>query len=428
VRYADWGPDGKELMVERAVSGKHRIELPIGKVVYESSIRIDSPRVSRDGKLVAFFQGDALGDIAIRVVDRAGKVRTVQHVTDWWNLAWSPDGSEIWYSAPEPGSAPGIASFQAVSLAGKRRLLLRIPGTPELHDVAPDGRVLFGQTHLRWQTDGIAPGETSPRELTWLDGSTVRDLTADGKSILLQEDGEGGGPNQSIYLRSMGGEPATLIGEGTAHAMSADGKWVLTSVSGQFGKLILLPTGAGSPRALDLEGVPGGASGGLFLPDGKRLLVESRPSEGSSRVYVVSVDGDKPRPIAPAGFRMTPFGNPVSPGADRVALVDRNEMSYLVSTDGGAPALIAGLEPGEFPIQWSGDGRYLYVQRGGGLPARIWRVELATGRRELFREISPADPNGVFSVEHIFVTPDGRGVAYSYRHNLSDLYLMSGLK
>ena len=428
VRYADWGSDGKELMVERRVSGKHRIELPIGTVLYESSIRMESPRVSRDGKRVAFFQGDALGDIAIRVVDRAGKVVTIQHIADWWNLAWSPDGSEIWYSAPEPGSAPGIASFQAVSLAGKRRLLLRIPGTPELQDVAPDGRVLFGQTHLRWQTDGIAPGETAPRELTWLDGSTVRDITPDGKFILMQEDAEGGGPNQSIYLRSMGGEPPTLIGEGIAHALSPDGKWVLANVPGQLGKLILLPTGPGSPRPVDLAGVPAGVAAGLFFPDGKRLLVESHPSEGPSRVYVVPLDGEKTRPIAPAGFAMPPFGNPVSPSGDRVALVGAGEVSYLVPTDGGAPAPIAGLEPGEFPIQWSGDAGFVYVHRGGAPPARVWRVELATGRRELLREISPADRAGVFSIERIFLTPDGRGIAYCYRHNLSDLYLVRGLK
>ena len=70
----------------------------------------------------------------------------------------------------------------------------------------------------------------------------------------------------------------------------------------------------------------------------------------------------------------------------------------------------------------------MYVHRGGAPPARVWRVELATGRRELFREISPADRAGVFSIERIFLTPDGRGIAYCYRHNLSDLYLVRGLK
>ena len=100
----------------------------------------------------------------------------------------------------------------------------------------------------------------------------------------------------------------------------------------------------------------------------------------------------------------------------------------LVPTEGGKPVPIAGLEAGEFPIQWSADGRSLYTHRGGGLPARIWRVEIATGRRELVREISPTDSVGVMSIEHVSLTPDGRGIAYCYRHNLSDLFVVGGLK
>ena len=86
------------------------------------------------------------------------------------------------------------------------------------------------------------------------------------------------------------------------------------------------------------------------------------------------------------------------------------------------------MQTGEFPIQWSADGGFLYTHRGGGLPARIWRLELATGRKELFREISPMDPAGAVSIERIFLTPDGRGLAYCYRHNLSDLFIVAGLK
>ena len=86
------------------------------------------------------------------------------------------------------------------------------------------------------------------------------------------------------------------------------------------------------------------------------------------------------------------------------------------------------MEEGEFPIQWSADGRFLYIHRGGGFPAKIWRFEIATRRRELLREIVPADAAGVVSIEQILLTPDARTLVYGYAHNLSDLYVVSGLK
>ena len=34
VQFADWSPDGRDLAVVRAVSGRTRLEMPIGKVLY----------------------------------------------------------------------------------------------------------------------------------------------------------------------------------------------------------------------------------------------------------------------------------------------------------------------------------------------------------------------------------------------------------
>src|SRR5438132_3631766 len=75
VEQADWSPDGANLAVVRWVEGRHRLEYPIGKVLYETSGYISHPRVSRTGDLVAFMdhqiEGDNRGWVAI--VDLAGK-------------------------------------------------------------------------------------------------------------------------------------------------------------------------------------------------------------------------------------------------------------------------------------------------------------------------------------------------------------------
>ena len=67
---ADWGPDGESMAVVRAVGGKFRLEFPVGTVLYETDKRPPMmPRVSADGKLVAFFDFDAeVGDYALCVV------------------------------------------------------------------------------------------------------------------------------------------------------------------------------------------------------------------------------------------------------------------------------------------------------------------------------------------------------------------------
>ena len=89
---------------------------------------------------------------------------------------------------------------------------------------------------------------------------------------------------------------------------------------------------------------------------------------------------------------------------------------------------IEGLAEGEFPVQWSADGRSLFVYRIGDVPARIFRLDLSTGRRELWRELVPPDLAGANVIPNVQITPDARAYGYSYGQVLSDLYLVEGLK
>jgi hypothetical protein len=55
-------------------------------------------------------------------------------------------------------------------------------------------------------------------------------------------------------------------------------------------------------------------------------------------------------------------------------------------------------------------------------------VDSVTGKRTLWKQISPADPAGVDAIQGIAITPDEKSFVYSYRRRLSDLYLVEGLK
>jgi hypothetical protein len=86
---------------------------------------------------------------------------------------------------------------------------------------------------------------------------------------------------------------------------------------------------------------------------------------------------------------------------------------------------VKGIEAGETPVEF-GTGGELHVWNGA-FPARIMRVDLQTGNRELATVLAPADPAGVLYGE-VVATRDGKAFAYRYRRALSNLFWVEGLK
>ena len=70
----------------------------------------------------------------------------------------------------------------------------------------------------------------------------------------------------------------------------------------------------------------------------------------------------------------------------------------------------------------------VYLWKRGDVPARVTRVDVETGKREVWKDLLPADPAGVERISNVLVTPDGKGYAYCYARLLSDLFIVEGLK
>jgi len=100
----------------------------------------------------------------------------------------------------------------------------------------------------------------------------------------------------------------------------------------------------------------------------------------------------------------------------------------VYSLTGGAPKPIPGLSENDEVSRWTEDGRSLYVFRHGELPAKVVRLNLATGIREPWKEILPNDAAGIVTITPILLTPDGNDYVYSYPRILSQLFLGEGLK
>src|SRR5262249_19075310 len=96
--------------------------------------------------------------------------------------------------------------------------------------------------------------------------------------------------------------------------------------------------------------------------------------------------------------------------------------------EGGEPQAVPGLAADEMPAGWSGDGRFLYVFRRRDIPVRVSKLDIQTGKRELWRELAPADGAGIVDMAPVMPTPDGSAYAYGYSRTLSDLYVVEGLK
>jgi serine/threonine protein kinase/Tol biopolymer transport system component len=421
VPWADWDPHGELAVVHRA-QGRSRIEYPIGHVLYQSSGSISHIRFSRQGDRIAFLDHPALWDDrgSVRVVNLAGQVSVLSSGWESTNgLAWSPDGKEIWFAAAEKGYN---RSLLAVNMAGKVRTLLNIPGELILQDVTPDGRALVTLNAERIAMAAVAR-EGKPVDLSWHDWDIVHDISSDGQSVLFEDSSEAAGSNYAVAIRKIDGTPPVRLGEGSAGGLSPDGKWTFSVFTGSPQRVTLLPRGPGQARNIDIGDLEIQNGTARFLPDGKAITVNANEPGRGVRCYRLDLSGGKPKPITPEGID----GGRVSPDGRYILRADAAAEVAVYPLDGGSPRVIPGLESGFVPFQWSEDSASIYGYHPGQVPAKIYKVNIATGSKTLVQELSPESNGGVVTVSPIVATRDGSRFAYSYYQVLSVLYVISGL-
>ena len=426
VMFADWTPDG-ELGVARMIEGRIRVELPVGKVLYETPDRIASFRISpRDGR-IAFserpfgFAGawevatiDGNGDKTILAAPGSG---------DNLVLAWSPDADGVWY---ETGWLGG-KTIRALTPSGAERIVENVPVDLRLLDVSQGGRALVSRVNWRVGINCLTPGQTAERDLSWFDASEVHDMSSDGETILITEFGEGGGIERwGVYLRETTGEPAVRLGDGMAFALSPDGGMALTMSLGPDPELVLLPTGAGEPVRIRNDGIRNYEAMD-WMPDGRQIVFAGSAAGRGVRCYIQDIEGGEPRPITPEGIRFHLGQKAVSPDGEWIAAEGDGPPS-LFPVGGGEARSIPGVEPQDSFVAWSSDGRSIFVSPELEVPRTVYSVDLSTGKRSFWKALAPADLVGVIEIWSIQISADEQSYCYSYARNISDLYLVEGLR
>jgi serine/threonine protein kinase len=424
VRWADWDMSG-ELAVVHHAEGHSRLEHPIGRVLYQSDGWISHLRFSPQGDKIAFMDHPALWDDrgSVWVTDVAGHVRMLS--SDWDSeagLAWSPDGKEIWFTAVKKGNT---RSLMAVNLSGEIRTILDLPAGLTLEDVASDGRALVSLNSERLAMAAAAGENNAQIDLSWHDWAVAKDISPDGQWVLFEDASEAVGPNYAVAMRKVDGALPIRLGEGSAGGFSPDGKWAISISTGNPARVTLLPVGAGQPRPIEVTGLEHIQNGtARFLADGKSIIVNGNEPGHAVRCFRVFLDSGKSTAITPEGTT----GGVVSPDGRYITVSGTNLEVTLYPLDGGAPQSVPRLEPGFIPVQWSNDSSALYGYLYGELPCRVYRVDVARGRKTLMRELRPGSPAGVVTVAPVVVNRDGTRFAYSYYQTLSTLYLVSGLR
>jgi eukaryotic-like serine/threonine-protein kinase len=437
VPFADWAPDGSQLAVIHIVDGRSRLEYPIGHVLYQPGVgaQLEHVRISHSGQRIAFSEILGDGRRHVLVTDLDGRRSEIVPPFPYLFAGpeWSATDDELWFTRSSTGNPSALYAANVRSAAV--HLVERLPQAMMLREVGRDGRLLVAMAaEPRWyRLIGRAPDDSTDRDFSALSNPILAGMSGDGRAILFDDIAYGVHAGlRGVYLRRTDQAEAVRLGDGNAVALSPDGRFALVMSLGSPGRLMLLPTGAGEPR--QLPGSYDDWRNGWWLPDNRRFVMNAREPGRAWRAYLHDIDGSPPRPLTPEHVEpllVSPDGKSVlASGSDRASTLALHPIGE------GVVRAVRGLEADDAPVAWCADPRFLFVRAAGLFPARVFRFNLETGKKQPWKELQPADAAGLFYAAtmdgnnggQLSITPDGRGYAYMYNRVLADLFLVDGLK
>ena len=428
---ADWTSDGSEMAIVRHTEGKYRVEYPRGKVIYESHKPLGFVRIAPDGKSLAIAQSvGEWGDAGrLFVLDANGKQIThSQMYVSLEGVAWPPSGEEVWLAGTtDAGWADAI---YALRMNGQERIVLRLPGMVRLHDISRDGAALLSKD--LWRSDIMYRGasDKSERSLSWLDYAQLRDITDDGNMVSIADWGQAAGASGLAFVRKTDGSAPVKLGAWDEPVLSPDGTRVLAveGVTVGTGKPSVVPIGVGEIQKFEVAEIQNVQSMG-WMPDGKSFYYGADDGHGF-RMYLQDLAGGKPRAVTPVITVKSYYFEThlVSPDGKFLFARDTSGKAKLYPVAGGEPQDLAGLMPEDVWMTWTKGGREAYVFHDEKTSATVYRLDVTSGKRQLVAKVAPVDPAGVTSISNVLYTPDGKAYAYSDTQELSELFIVAGVK
>jgi eukaryotic-like serine/threonine-protein kinase len=427
------GERGEIALVIGAYAEEYRLEWPFGHVVLRTRDPLRSARLRGDRLAYFHEQGETFEDGLVSVVDREGKSRDLIPLRGFTGMAWGPAAKEIWVSTFQDGQS----RLLAVDLAGKARTLLSHAGRLELQDVDSSGRALVVINSYQRQVYARARGSSRDEDLTWLNAQAAVGITDDGKTALLAHLSQWTGTEGRIYLRPLDGSLALDLGEGyRMPTLSGDGRWVLTYVREPVFSFKMIPAGSGAPRVVPIPAFAANDSKIFILSDGRHGIIWGRPEGKPYSLFSIDLETGAFKQIAPDGAGWFHLQSLISPDGKWIAYLnpglpgasDTEQKAVYARTDGSDPVPFHGLRRGDAISGWYRDSRSIVVFDRNVIPAPVDALELRTGKRTHLLNLQPPDPVGISGVHGLMLAVDGSAYAYNVVRQLSELYLIEGLK
>jgi Tol biopolymer transport system component/DNA-binding winged helix-turn-helix (wHTH) protein len=422
--YADWSPDGAELVFIRILAsgalvlirkpldspGERQLcTLPAGHSFF------DTVEWSPDGQQIAFMSGEAAW-----VVSATGGAprRIAESAESIQSLAWMPDGKALVCDA----NWGGRANLWLVPLNGRAPVPLTFgSGAHRYPTVSPDGkRVLY--TNEQWQ------------RLLWIvdhDGKSPRRLETKttyswfsphpGGRRIAYCDLEAGGGDWAIGVLDVETMEQRTLGIGCYPAFSPDGETLAFIRQGSAGDgLWLVDLTSGAERRLTSTRAEWVAP--AWSPDGRRLVFQRTAGASSPGLTMVDVADGREVALMSGAFRSPAW----SPDGKWIAASGRGDQGwglYLVEAATGQGRRLSALRSYEATPLWASDSRSLQILVNERTePALVTLALDGTVLPNRLRFDFTPDPTywGIFQAQPL----PGRGWVYLLQRVEADLYLL----
>jgi eukaryotic-like serine/threonine-protein kinase len=419
VSVADWDVQGRKLAVVRKSGIESLLEYPIGTVIYRSQGWINSVRVSRNGREVAFLEHPIHDDDAghVRIINTTGN--TIATTEDWGSadgLAWSPSGKHVWFTASEESASRNVYSL---GRSGKVRKLSSQPQNLRLLDVSTSGQVLLATDDLRVTMRAAVSQNEAERDISQFDFSHIDDISRDGSVLLFTEAGDAGGQHYSAFTYDQRTQTVKRLGMGRALSISSDGTKALTVDAQDRSALSLVDISSGETHR-----VPSSKfryQWAHFFTQGHFLVGGAYPSQP----LVMCLLDEKTGSLSPISDAPYFEAVTISPDQTKIAgqITGKSELFDLTTRT------IHRLLPNSSttPVAWGADSDSLYLFSVKDTSYSILKMSVATQQAAAWKTIVPENSGTFLGLANIVAAPSSGAYAYSSTQLLSRMYVVKGL-